>query len=237
MNATTTTPPAPLTDRSGLVRALLEQAVADSRARLGTAAAIPPPPVTPGRRARWTPQIVAGVSHARRAVHQFDDLGYTADALLTVAGEARHADAELWAGEVGAGRAVELVALAWRVDGLTPGAYRVTSGLDLEPVVSDRLPTPREFVIQHEFAAAPLMLLAGGDLAAALAAHGVHGHRLLAARAAAALHTAWLSTVALGGYGCLFGGVVDAAVRAGAGADGHRRSLVLGACLGLPGVG
>jgi hypothetical protein len=130
------------------------------------------------------------------------------------------------------------VLAAWDVVGLAPGRYTVTPDLDLHPVPAraDARPDarPREFVIQDEFAAAPAMVFAGGDLGAALAAHGLHGHRLLATRAAAALHTAWLVTVARGGEGCLFGGVVDAAVRAWAGADGHRRSLILGLALGYP---
>jgi hypothetical protein len=236
---TSTDWPGCTTDRSTLVEDLLHRAVVDSRSRLGRRDGddlrdVPRPDRRPEH---WTPDLVAGVTHARRAVHQFDDLRCDLDQLLAVAGEARRADADLWGSEVAAGRPAELVALAWRVDGLPVGAYSVTPALDLAPVPAvpgARSITPREFVIQDEFAAAPVMLLAGGNLAAALAVHGVHGHRLLASRASTALHTSWLTAVALGGYGCLFGGVVDAAVRAWAGADGSRRSLVLGAALGFP---
>lgn len=231
--------PRPLTDRHGLVEELLRSAERDSKGRLHRPDDRPAPDVpAPVRRpGHWTAGLVTDVTHMRRAVHQFDDLHFSVDALLTVAGEARQADTQLWGSEVKAGRSIDLVALAWRVDSLSPGAYNVSDTLQLVPVPTrgSGLPSPREFVIQDEFAAAPVILFAGGNLEAALAAHGVHGHRLLASRAAASLHTAWLTTVALGGYGCLFGGVVDAAVRAATGADGHRRSLVIGAALGLPG--
>ena len=122
---TTSVPTGCVTDRSTLVEDLMQRAVVDSRGRLGTPygderAEGRRPERLPGR---WTPNLVAGVTHARRAVHHFADLRCDVERLLAVAGEARHADADLWGGEARAGRPVELVALAWRVDGLPGGAY------------------------------------------------------------------------------------------------------------------
>ena len=56
-----------------------------------------------------------------------------------------------------------------------------------------------ELVMQREFADAPALLVITGNLAAALARHGSHGHRLLLTRAGAAGHAAWLAALRLAG--------------------------------------
>lgn len=228
--------PSPCFERTALVGELMRE-VRRSSADLGRA--LPAGTALPGQSAAggapWTPRKVLRVLGRRRAVHEFASLTCTADQLLRALAEGRSTDRALWPEDC-RDAPVELVVAAWRVADLPQGLYRLTADLDLRLLpardgVTAR-PSARDFVIQAEFAETPAMVFAGGDLGAALRTYGQHGHRVLATRAAAALHTAWLTTVALGGHGCMFGGVVDAAVRDWAGADGHHRSLVVGAAFG-----
>ena len=229
--------PTLITDRTALGPELLRGYRTDGAAA-APGRALRPPGRQPSAPA-WPRARVDQTIARRRAVHEFGDLDLRLDQLDDVVGQALAADRELWPTEVAAGLGVHLVLLAWRVPGLAAGAYAASPDgwSAVPPLPGFAPPVPREFVIQREFAEAPALLLAGGDLGAGLRRHGLHGHRLLAVRAAAALHTAWLATVAGGGYGCFFGGVVDEAVRRYAGADGDRRSLVVGLALGFPPVG
>jgi len=145
-------------------------------------------------------------------------------------------DARGWPADRAAGVDLELYCAAWRVTGVDIGLYRYRPGRSELCRVSS-LPDGREaedLVMQREFAEAPALLLITGNLAAAVARHGSHGHRLLLTRAGAAGHAAWLAALRLGLAGTVFAGLLPNVLRDRADADGYHRAALLAFAAGHP---
>ncbi|MEV6847896.1 nitroreductase family protein [Actinoplanes sp. NPDC051411] len=145
-------------------------------------------------------------------------------------------DARGWPAERAAGVDLELYCAAWRVTGVDTGLYRYRpeqSELCRVANLPDG-PEAEELVMQEEFAKAAALVVITGNLAAALARHGSHGHRLLLARAGAAGHAAWLAALRLDLAGTVFAGLLPSVLRARAGADGYHRAALFAFAAGHP---
>ena len=227
---------------------MLAQLMIDSRLD-AEAAGRPPGPVAAGRRrpphrgpvtvlpAPSAPRSALGdVLPGRTAVRDYDRTPLAAADLSAVFAAADRMDARGWPGERAAGVDLELYCAAWRVTGVDTGLYRYRPGRSELCRVAD-LPDGREaeeLVMQREFAEAPALLVITGNLAAAVARHGSHGHRLLLTRAGAAGHAAWLAALRLGLVGTVFAGLLPSALRERAGADGYHRAALFAFAAGHP---
>ncbi|MBT2365428.1 nitroreductase family protein [Streptomyces sp. ISL-10] len=124
--------------------------------------------------------------------------------------------------------------LARRVGGLPDGYYHYDPGREALVRQAQPMPPAEELVLQLEFAQAPVLVLALGDLAQATGRHGASGHRLLLARGAALAHAMWLAALSRGAVGTVFAGVLNAAGRTELGIDGFHQAQLLGLALGEP---
>jgi hypothetical protein len=145
-------------------------------------------------------------------------------------------DARGWPAERAAGVDLELYCAAWRVTGVDTGLYRYRpEGSELCRVANlPDGPEAEELVMQEEFAKAAALVVITGNLAAALARHGSHGHRLLLSRAGAAGHAAWLAALRLDLAGTVFAGLLPSVLRERAGADGYHRAALFAFAAGHP---
>jgi len=195
-------------------------------AGLGAAAVAPraalPEPGDPG--------ALDALLRRRTSVRTWARTPLAQEEVRTVVRAAGDADARLWPGEAAAGQGLELLLVAWRVAGLAPGLY---AGLGLER--AGELPTgpaAQELVLQVEYAEAPALVLVLGDLAAAEARHGCHGHRLALLRAGAAAHAGWLAALGAGLVGGVFAGLLPGPLRGLAGVDGASRAQLFALAIG-----
>jgi len=122
-----------------------------------------------------------GVLSARQAVRSYRPDPVPGDDLAALLRSARSADAAAWS--------------AAGPPGWAPAARFVTA---------DDPPDLRSTLFR-QYAAAPAILLVGGDVAAAVDAMGLAGYRHALLRASGFGYAAWLAAVALGLDGCVFG--------------------------------
>jgi hypothetical protein len=165
----------------------------------------------------------------RTAVRDYADTPLSGEDLSAMLAAADRMDADGWPAEQTAGVDLELYCVAWRVTGVDTGLYRY---LPQESALCRVASLPggteaEELVMQEEFAHAAALLVITGNLAAALARHGSHGHRLLLSRAGAAGHAAWLTALRLDLVGTVFAGLLPHVLRERAGADGYHRAALL----------
>jgi nitroreductase len=122
---------------------------------------------------------------------------------------------------------VELLVVAWRVEGLPQGIYRyvpASYSLALVGAAPNQEAGGRDLVLQTEFADAAAIVLVTGELGAAVKQHGPWGHRNLLVRAGAAGYRLWLAALAMGLSGTVFAGLLPRAAQRLAGLDGYRRA-------------
>jgi nitroreductase len=169
------------------------------------------------------------VLRQRSSVRDFD--GATAGqadiaALLAAAGRTDR----LWPGQP---TFVHLAALCWRVRGLEQATYQL-AGERLTAVTPLATELAADLAVQPELAAAPVWLVAIGDLAAAEQHYGGGAYRALLLAAGSALQHAWLAATARGLAGVMFAGLRASQLRQALGAaDAQRRGLA-GLALGTP---
>jgi SagB-type dehydrogenase family enzyme len=134
-----------------------------------------------------------------------------------------------WPEEHAAGQDLTFLAVAARIEGLSPGVYSYMQEVHaLE--FSGPGPTVREGVelyVQAEFSSAPLAVWITGNLAAACARHGAFGHRQLLLRAGAAANRLWMAALGMGLEGCIVAGLVSGAARRWLGLDGYQRASLI----------
>jgi hypothetical protein len=179
---------------------------------------------------------LADVLPERTAVRDYAGTPVSGADLSALFAAADRMDARGWPAERAAGVDLELYCAAWRVTGVDTGLYRYLpeqSGLCRVADLPDG-PAAEELVMQREFAEAPALVVITGNLAAAVARHGSHGHRLLLARAGAAGHAAWLAALRLGLAGTVFAGLLPSVLRERAGADGYHRAALFAFAAGHP---
>lgn len=172
----------------------------------------------------------------RTSVRDYAGTPLSGPDLSAILAAADRMDAAGWPGERAAGVDLELYCAAWRVTGVDTGLYRylpAQSALCRVASLPDG-PEAEELVMQREFAQAAAVLVITGNLAAALARHGSHGHRLLLTRAGAAGHAAWLTAVRLDLVGTVFAGLLPHVLRERAGADGYHRAALFAFAAGNP---
>jgi hypothetical protein len=172
----------------------------------------------------------------RSAVRDYARTPLSGAGLSAIFAAADRMDARAWPAEREAGVDLELYCAAWRVTGVDTGLYRYRpERSELCRVAS--LPDgaeAEELVMQREFAEAAALLVITGNLAAALARHGSHGHRLLLSRAGAAGHAAWLAALRLDLVGTVFAGLLPNVLRERADADGYHRAALFAFAAGHP---
>jgi hypothetical protein len=205
------------------------------------AARRPLPPVAPRLRRRphdgpltalpapAAPRAALGeVLPGRTAVRDYAGAPLSGAELSAMFAAADRMDARGWPAERAAGVDLELYCAAWRVTGVDTGLYRyLPEGSRLCRVASlPDGPEAEELVMQREFAEAAALVVITGNLAAALARHGSHGHRLLLTRAGAAGHAAWLAALRLHLVGTVFAGLLPNVLRERADADGYHRAAL-----------
>jgi hypothetical protein len=179
---------------------------------------------------------LADVLPGRTAVREYAQTPLTGPDLSAILAAADRMDASAWSGERAAGVDLEVYCAARRVTGVDPGFYRFLpqrSGLHRVASLPDG-PAAEDLVAQREFAQAPALLIIMGNLAAALARHGSHGHRLLLSRAGAAGHAAWLTALRLHLVGTVFTGLLPHVVWERAGVDGYHRAALFAFAAGHP---
>lgn len=201
----------------------------------------PPPPAAP--LGDWLRRIdvpavelqplgLASVLRRRTSTRFFAEAAVPASAVTALTSAAQAADRAAWP-ELHETCPLEVVVLALRVDGVDPGIYHV-DGDGLVPVADLDPAAATELTIQSEFAGAAAILSVAGDLAAADAAWGAHGYRLLLGRAGSAAYEMWLEAVALGWAGTVFAGFIPASVREPLHSDGTSRQQLFAFAFGAP---
>jgi nitroreductase len=172
----------------------------------------------------------------RTAVRDYADTPLSSADLSAILAAADRMDSGGWPQERAAGVDLELYCAAWRVTGVDTGLYRYLprhSALCRVSSLPDG-PQAEELVMQREFASAAALVVITGNLAAALARHGSHGHRLLLSRAGAAGHAAWLAALRLDLVGTVFAGLLPHVLRERAAADGYHRAALFAFAAGSP---
>ncbi|MFI0420968.1 hypothetical protein [Spongiactinospora sp. 9N601] len=127
---------------------------------------------------------------------------------------------------------VQILAAAYRVEGLRPGLYDVDAAGTQATFLVD-LPPAREWLLQDEFANAPLVTVVTCDLPA-VAAAGAHAHRMVMHQAGVAAHSMWLAAGGRGLSGSIFGGLVPWGMPLSGFRPGGTRSPLLAFACGFP---
>ncbi|MEU7905432.1 nitroreductase family protein [Actinoplanes sp. NPDC049118] len=188
-----------------------------------------PPPAAPRA-------VLDDVLPGRTAVRDYGYAPMSGADLSAILTAADRMDAGGWPAERAAGVDLELYCAAWRVTGVDTGLYRYLprqSALCRVASLPDG-PEAEDLVMQREFAQAAALLVITGNLAAALARNGSHGHRLLLTRAGAAGHAAWLTALRLDLVGTVFAGLLPHVLRERAAADGYHRAALFAFAAGPP---
>lgn len=141
------------------------------------------------------------------------------------------ADAAAWPDEVAAGLGIELLVAARRMTGAAPAVYRL-AGDAFEPLADLHDEDADDLVLQLEFAASPVILVAIAPFADALERWGDHGERLANTRAAAAVSAALLEAFSLGLDGSPFAGFLTSGLRRLLDVDGYANAQMFAASLG-----
>jgi hypothetical protein len=187
---------------------------------------------TPG----WpvAPHALGEVLLERRAHRFYADEPVPASVVEGALDSAGHCDRLVFPDGTRRGLALEFLVIPNRVDGLER-RFLIAAGSErrqLGPMPLEADLT--ELVLQVEYAAAPVIVMAIGSLEQALDVVGPAGHRYLLARAGASLQGAWLHVASLGYVGSIFAGLVPAALGDIAGVDGYGRLGLLAFSFGRP---
>lgn len=175
-------------------------------------------------------KVLAGRTSVRHYTHEPVSLDQI-DAMLSCA---QRGDIRDWPEEQIRGQGLNFFVLAFRAHGLEPGVYRYDPK---DRVLRFCGPPPSatetvELFVQHEFAAASLVIWITGNLAGACARHGAFGHRLLLLRSGAASHRLWMAALGMGLAGTIVAGVIPGAARRQLGFDGYKQTSLLAVALG-----
>lgn len=172
----------------------------------------------------------------RGAVRVYDEAPLTLAELGTVFHTAMWGDQQDWPQEAAAGVGLQLLAVAWRVDGLEPAIWRYEpQAHELAYVgVAPAAHEAETLTLQLEFTAAPVIVFITGNLAAACARYGEWGHRQMLLRGGAAGQRLWLSSIGLGLCGSVFAGFVPRAAQRFAKVDGYLQASLLAFAVGRP---
>lgn len=166
------------------------------------------------------------VLQSRRAIRAYAKAAISRKILATMLKAAIEGDKADWPRSEFPAK-IELLVVAWRVEGLPQGIYRylpATHSLTLVGPAPDRETSGKDMVLQTEFADAPAIVLVTGELGIALKQHGAWGHRNLLVRAGAAGYRLWLASLAMGLSGTVFAGLLPRAAQRLAGLDGYRKA-------------
>lgn len=206
----------------------------------------PPQPLPPrGHDARSGPAIDPGPAPApvrdledalvvRRSVRQWADalplapLGAVLRAAVTGAAEAFGAERD-------AGVRVSPLLVANGVADLPRSVCTYDEPTStLRSIASLRAEDVEAMVSQPELARAPAWIVIVGDLAAAIARRGEHGHRLLLLQAGVAAHAVVLAAISLGLDTCIFGALVSSELCRLADLDRYAAAPLLTVAVGAP---
>lgn len=179
-------------------------------------------------------EALGTVLRNRTSTRNYSDEPIPLNTIAAVLAAAVRSDERNWPNEQTRVGAVELVLVAWRVDGL-PAATYIYAPQSHEALAIGPAPCgsdAEELVIQREFARAAALVIVLGGLAEAVSRYGGHGHRQLLVRAGAAAHAATLAALSLGLGACVTGGLLPRAVENLAGIDGYRQSVLFAVALG-----
>ncbi|MFE9254185.1 hypothetical protein [Streptomyces sp. NPDC006879] len=198
-----------------------------------TPTALPAPGLSPQVAAR-TPGSPVRALRRRGAVRAWSREPLDEASLARALDYACEQDGRLWQPAHPALPAPVASVLAHDVHDLPRGVYQYdTAERQLKPEPRE-LPPLESLVLQLEFAQAPVVIVVHGDLATAVARHGVAGHRQLLCRGAAFAHSIWLAALCGDAVGSVFAGVLSAAGRTHLDLDGAARAQLLGLALGHP---
>lgn len=168
----------------------------------------------------------------RAATENFVDTPLETEALVQICRSVHSADLELWP-EVAKKSPLRVLIALRNGASLASGMYEDgPDSLSLLVAVDD--PDFLDgLVLQPEFATASAIIVVAGSLAGAIEVDGEHGYRLLLDRAGAAGQTAWLSSIVEGLDGCVFAGLLPAALNKLLGFDGFYRTQLLAFAVGV----
>ncbi len=172
---------------------------------------------------------VGDVLAKRTSVRHYTPQPVRLDQLSTMLHFAAQGDRNDWPEEHSAGRGLNLVALAFRVEGVDPGAYGYDHQAHSMVALAEAITAENalELFVQNEFAAAPVVVWITGNLAASCAAYGAFGHRQLLLRAGAVAHRLSMAALATGLGGTIVAGVIPGAARRLLGLEGYRNASLL----------
>lgn len=174
----------------------------------------------------------------RESVRRFAAAPVPLPAVAAALAAADGGDRRDWAAERTAGVGLTLLLVAWNVEGLPAAAYRYDGAAHALVEIGPAPSAPAGSLLrQPEFATAGAVVEVAGDLAAAVARLGSHGHRLLLVRAGAAAHRAWLAALSADLAGCIFEGLLDAPLRESCAVDGWARARLVALALGRAATG
>jgi nitroreductase len=173
------------------------------------------------------------VLRRRGAVRRYGGAPIPLAAVATALAAADRGDLSDWPSERDAGVELGLFVVAWNVAGLPPAVYRYAAEAHQLVGVAPAPQGPADRLVrQPEFTGAAAFVEVVGNLAAAVARHGSHGHRLLLVRAGAAAHRAWLAALSAGLAGCIFEGLLPQPFREVSGADGYTKARLVACAIG-----
>ncbi|HEX3683714.1 MAG TPA: SagB family peptide dehydrogenase [Bryobacteraceae bacterium] len=171
---------------------------------------------------------VGNVLGKRRSLREYADEPIGAGQLETMLYYAHSGDAAEWQEEHECGLQLTYLTLVRRVSGLKPAVYRydpVRHALAYRRPALSRDETI-ELLVQGEYADAPLLIWIAGNLAAACARHGAHGHRQLLVRAGAAGNRLWMAALGAGLKGSILAGLIPGAARKLLSLDGYKKATL-----------
>ena len=170
----------------------------------------------------------------RTAIRFYAPTPLTAAQLGTILKAAILGDQQDWPHEEDAGVGLQLLTVAWRVEGIEPAVYSYHPQSH-ELAYVGPAPDPKEatsLALQAEFASAPVLIFVTGNLAAACERYGSWGHRQLLLRAGAAGQRLWLASIGVGLAGTVFAGFLPRAAHRFAGVDGYLQASLLAYSVG-----
>ena len=170
----------------------------------------------------------------RTAIRFYAPTPLSAAQLGSILKAASLGDQQDWPHEEEAGVGLQLLAVAWRVEGIEPAVYSYHPQSH-ELAYVGPAPDPGQatsLALQAEFASAPVLIFVTGNLAAACERYGSWGHRQLLLRAGAAGQRLWLASIGVGLAGTVFAGFLPRAAHRFAGVDGYLQASLLAYSVG-----
>ncbi|GIN99490.1 hypothetical protein J5TS2_01590 [Brevibacillus halotolerans] len=172
----------------------------------------------------------------RTSVRFFDRGQIDLDDVGAMLAAATKGDQINWEAQQEKGILLQILVVAWRIDGLEPAIYQYDEKKHVLVKVGEALPQEEGhvLVLQKEFSWAPAILIVTGSLGAALHAYGSHGYRHLLTRGGAAAHNAWLAALTLGYEGSVFAGFLPKPLSKLAKVDGYKQAQLFAFAVGKP---